>query len=170
MKVEEVVRSQLFRIKLFTSAECRSLLSDIDLFRADNSCAPNSMNRYGVILGGPLRKLFADLSAKHVQPLSPVRLRKHPIAFAVDYSTKTQRSLAKHFDESAMTLNVCLGNEFEGGSLLFYPGGWNAPSIEVEQKPGFALIHSGQLVHRATALTSGTRTNLVMWCQEKKSR
>lgn len=161
-----LIPGKLWRLRLFTKPECAQWLKRIDAERAQNGGAPNTMNRYGVSLASrTLRDILAVLSATHVQPLSDKWLRKHPSAFAVDYSLKTQRSLAKHFDDSYMTLNVCLGQTFTGGSLLFYPEGPRSQPIEVEQKPGWALIHPGALMHRAQALTSGTRTNMVLWCQ-----
>lgn len=155
----------LWRVRLFTAAQCRELLEQIDAQRARAGGAPNTMNRYGVTLGGSLRPLFAELNERYVQPLSSRRLRKHPHAFAVDYTPRTQRALAAHVDDSEMTLNVCLGPKFTGGDLVCIPD--DEKSFRVAQKPGYALIHRGQLAHRALSITSGARTNLVLWCRAR---
>lgn len=167
-RVEEIIDGELFRFRLFSASECRDVLRRIDAKRDLNSCAPNSMNKYGVHLDGELRPFLADLSRKHVQPfMKSERLRKYPIAFAIDYTMKTQRSLATHVDESDATLNVCLGNKFDGGSLICYPD--HGPPVEVPQKPGYAVVHRGSLAHRARPLTSGSRTNLVLWCRKLRT-
>lgn len=168
MRVTHVIDGELFRFRLFTAQECRDVLKKIDAERERNSCAPNSMNKYGVHLGGSLRPFLADLS-KRVQEFVPhMKLFVNPIAFAIDYTIETQKSLARHVDESDVTLNVCLGKRFEGGSLVFYPS--SDRKMEVEQKPGYALVHLGCLAHRATPITSGSRTNLVLWCRARKPR
>lgn len=160
----------LWRFRLWTSTECRAVLRQIDEQRKPDDDGPNTMNRYGVSLGGPMRLQLSLLSRFHVQPLAPagVRLLMHPSAFAIDYTPKTQRSSARHVDDSVMTLNVCLGHRFKGGDLVFYPE--DGDPVTVKQRPGFALVHAGSLEHRALPITEGSRTNLVLWCRARKRR
>ena len=44
--------------------------------------------------------------------------------FVVRYATDEDRELAEHSDTSNVTLNVCLGREFIGGSLYFKGCAW----------------------------------------------
>lgn len=167
--VEEIAPG-LYRFRLFrTLAECDDVLRMIDVERAKHSGAPNTMNRYGVTLGGKMRPFLADLVRDHVQPLAPdgMTLCKHPAAFAVDYTPQTQAGLALHTDASSMTLNVCLGHRFRGGRLACYPSGESRAAILIKQEPGYALVHAGSLPHRALRITSGSRTNLVLWCRAR---
>ena len=42
-------------------------------------------------------------------------------AFSVSYELEGDHSLAYHFDNAEVTLNVCLGTTFTGGELCFGP-------------------------------------------------
>lgn len=133
---------------------------------------PNSMNKYGLLLGGRLRPLLAKMQAQIVEPLWLSRfggrpLKKHPYAFVVDYDMQHQRSLGKHFDSGDVTLNVCLGHAFAGGDLIFYEG---RKQHRVKHKIGRAFLHKASVYHRATPLTDGARSNLIFWCEERKTR
>ena len=83
------------------------------------------------------------------------------------------RKLDLHVDDSAVTLNVCLGTEFTDGQLYF--GGIRCSSHTSSTKPrddeeiylkhqvGTACLHLGAHRHRALPITSGRRLNLVLW-------
>merc|ERR1712224_582644 len=69
----------------------------------------------------------------------------------------------EHRDASVVTMNLCLGREgYEGGRLYFVD-----PRTGERQylrfKPGTAVFHRGALRHSAEPITSGERTNLVVW-------
>lgn len=169
MTATEIIPGQLWHFRLFSAAECKDMLRRIDAQRDERDGAPNTMNRYGAFVGGQLRPLLAELSLKHVQQFAPygMRLKKYPYAFAIDYSTETQKGLKTHVDTSDMTLNVCLGTKFKGGNLICYPD--KGAAVEVEQRVGYAVVHRGSLAHRAAPLTAGQRTNLVLWCTARKT-
>lgn len=42
-------------------------------------------------------------------------------AFIVKYSMEEDRDLSYHFDNAEVTLNICLGKNFQGGRLYFGP-------------------------------------------------
>lgn len=165
------IAKDVFAFRLYTVKECRVVL---DMIMKNSAAeAPNSMNKYGRILTGKIagdrvKRIVED----HVAPIARekygVRLRKQPYAFLVDYSVGTQRSLAAHVDASDVTLNVCLGREFEGGDLVLMPEG--AVEKRIEQSVGWAVVHRGSLEHRAAPLTSGRRSNLILWCTEAGSK
>ena len=74
--------------------------------------------------------------------------------------------LAAHFDNSEVTLNVCLSASADrvGGDLVFGDG------TAVAHRPGYAVFHRGSAVHAATELSAGSRTNLVLWCRSTRQR
>lgn len=166
------VHPDIFVKRLFSQAECERWLKRIAEQPRDRREAPNSMNKYGIVLGGSLRPALADLVQYVVSPKAvwypDIRpLKKHPYAFSIDYSVKTQKSLAAHHDSSDVTLNVCLGKKFTGGDLVFGSG---RKRFVLKHEVGQAVIHRGSHVHRAMPLLSGERTNLILWCAQRKSR
>jgi hypothetical protein len=161
----------LYRSRVLSVDGAEEVLKAVDALRQKRSGAPNTMNHYGVDLSGASMKGTLRNLTSIVQSVAPERLRLDPVAFAVDYTPKTQASLAKHVDASTWTLNLCLGRVFTGGALRFFffekPNGTRI--LTIEQEPGFALIHRGSLPHRAMSLRSGSRTNVVLWCRERGS-
>lgn len=132
--------------------------------------APNSMNKYGLVLDKPLRTVMRQVQAEYVAPLAVekynIRLKLDPYAFVVDYTLGTQRSLAAHDDTSDVTLNLCLGKKWTGGELVFHGPG--KQRFEIEHRVGQAIVHLGSQVHRAKTISSGTRSNLILWCQRRR--
>jgi hypothetical protein len=59
--------------------------------------------------------------------------------------------LVPHTDDSEVTLNVCLGRDFEGGELrlLGSRGGGKEMSEEATVSPrvGYAVLHAGRKLH-----------------------
>lgn len=156
--------------QLFERRECTSWLQDVAAARNGFGSAPNTMNKYGVVLkrNQHLRDLVGEVglvAGGHFPEIK--KLRKDAYAFAVDYSTTTQRSLAFHTDQSDVTLNICLGSNFTGGDLVFGEG---RKRFVLKHKVGQAIIHRGNHLHRAMPLKSGTRTNLILWCHQKGSK
>ena len=72
-----------------------------------------------------------------------------------------------HTDDSEVTLNVCIGDVFEGGGLTFrgLRGTIQAGEVGGEYTPerGRALLHAGRQFHEVTDVTSGDRYALIMW-------
>lgn len=170
----EHIGHEVYAFDLFSERQCADLLEQVEELPIS---PPNTMNKYGKTLRGRrLTALAAELVAKHVTPivrefymeiaqLRLAPLKKNPYAFVVDYSPKTQRSLAWHHDTSDVTLNVCLGREFKGGDLQFFAG--RNRTFTVKQVVGRAIVHRGSHGHRALPLTAGARTNLILWCDAK---
>ncbi len=162
----------IFVFDLFTPALCNQLL---DKIAAAPQVAPNSMNKYGTDLrGAGLQSWLRQLVKKHVAPLAKsyypeVKALKDPYGFTVDYRVGKQTALASHIDEpSAVTLNVCLRLGLETDSTLVFTGPrWER--YEVAHRVGQAIVHRGHHLHRANAIKSGSRTNLIVWCPGKKS-
>ena len=85
--------------------------------------------------------------------------------FSIYYDPSTDASIRPHTDASSVTLNINLnlpGEEFSGSELDFYDQ-VNEKVVQLSFKPGTAMIHKGNVPHAAKPITSGDRTNLVLW-------
>lgn len=147
---------------------------------------PNSMNNYGAILDDfgmepVLDRLMQTMVSKMSflkYPHIADQLDEHH-GFAVEYSLDKDRQLDFHVDDSEVTLNICLGVEFEGGELYF--GGIRCPvhqqnppkpdeAFLVGHEVGSALLHLGRHRHAATPIKAGRRMNLILWCRSSQWR
>jgi hypothetical protein len=99
--------------------------------------------------------------------------------YVVGYSSiltsGVQRSaLVHHTDDSEVTINIALTDDYSGGSLCFgrMRGSDCTDSIEFSTKPsaGIALIHSGRMLHEVREVTAGERFNLILWSRSSKLR
>jgi predicted 2-oxoglutarate/Fe(II)-dependent dioxygenase YbiX len=73
-----------------------------------------------------------------------------------------------------VTLNVCLGDKFDGGILHFWGlrgehVGGNKLLGEYQPEVGRAVIHSGRHLHEVTPITAGDRFALIQWTRSWKS-
>jgi hypothetical protein len=84
------------------------------------------------------------------------------------YKGAQRHRLVPHTDDSEVTLNCCLGDEFEGGSVEFY-GLRGTPEegqfIGRVDRPnvGTAVLHSGRNLHAVSNVLSGDRYALIVW-------
>jgi hypothetical protein len=82
-------------------------------------------------------------------------------------ANKPRQRLIPHTDDAEITLNVCIGDVFEGGQLTFrgLRGTEKSGQVVVEYTPerGRALLHAGRQLHEVTEVTSGDRFALIMW-------
>ncbi|MDD1791783.1 2OG-Fe(II) oxygenase [Enterovibrio sp. ZSDZ42] len=85
--------------------------------------------------------------------------------FSIQYQVGIDTSLQPHTDASAATLNINMNlpdESFAGSEVDFY----DRVSGEVKRitfKPGTAMLHRGNIPHAAHPITSGTRSNMVLW-------
>ena len=118
--------------QLFTPLFTRHLLEELDHLAQSGipQRRPNGMNRYGAILGDlGLDGMLSGLVAKYLAPLGALQYPHaaihrdidHHFAFMVRYQQGEDVSLEEHADASVITMNLCLGREFEGGELEFAP-------------------------------------------------
>ena len=178
---------------LLSDAFRRRLLAEIECFhdwaRAQRLPAtpPNSMNHHGLLLDDlGLRALLDGVLTQLVRPLAAVlypefggaTLDEHH-GFIVEYGERGDHDLAFHVDDSEVTLNVCLGERFEGGELLFrglrceahLQSGWTPEElVRFTHRPGYALLHAGKHRHEALPVDSGRRVNLILWCRSREFR
>lgn len=183
----------VFALPLLTPAHCARLRAELHrrerVARLAGSTLqrPNSMNRDGVMLdevgfgallddllarvGAPLgRALFAHVGGESLD---------HRHGFTVEYSPARDRDLSLHIDDAEVTLNLCLGDAFEGGALAVVGhrclAHADTPLLAgedavVEHEVGTVLVHAGALRHHAEGVTDGHRVNLVVWCQSARFR
>ncbi len=183
----------IYSFEMLQSDFCQQLLDEIVSYQSWckeeklDVQPPNSMNKYGVILDdlgfGPF---LNELMTKYVAPLSGLlfkdlggdTLDEHH-GFIVEYGMNKDTSLGFHTDDSEITLNVCLGKHFTGGTLYFdgvrehkcqQTLSLQNDHIEIVHKIGRAILIQGQQMHGANDITSGERYNLIMWCKSSKYR
>lgn len=148
---------------------------------------PNSMNRDGVVLDEVgFEPLLDDLLERVAAPLDRALFARfggdsldHHHGFTVAYAPDGDRDLALHIDDAEVTLNVCLGERFEGGALrvlghrCFAHAETPAEVREdatVAHGVGTALVHAGTLRHLAEPVIEGRRTNLIVWARSSRFR
>lgn len=170
----------VFVIDLFTEKFLHDVRQELLWLRSSGVPLrrPNGMNRFGCILSDlgfdALIELLADMVVRPLSKLAfPQWVRDDDMrelyAFSVQYAMGGDLELSEHADASCVTLNVCLGDVFDGGALAFRGVRFkdkNADRREWEEVPqqlGKAVLHMGQHIHSATRLQSGTRENLIIW-------
>jgi hypothetical protein len=85
--------------------------------------------------------------------------------------TKPRQRLVPHTDDSEVTLNVCVGDDFSGGNLRFRdlrgatPGAGRDLLGEYKPEIGRAIIHAGRHFHEVTEVTSGDRFAYIIWAR-----
>ncbi|KAN0008573.1 hypothetical protein ACTFIU_009297 [Dictyostelium citrinum] len=173
----KLTETRIYSFKIFTMEFCTKLLEEIENFKNTGlpTARPNSMNNYGAVLDEMgFTDFFKQLREDYLSLFTSIlfkdyngeNLNSHH-AFAVQYKMDKEKELGFHYDESDVTVNLCLGSEFTGGSLYF-KGILDEPEthneyFEFKHIPGVALIHIGVHRHGALGLTSGERTNLILW-------
>ncbi|RXG67592.1 2-oxoglutarate and iron-dependent oxygenase domain-containing protein 2 [Armadillidium vulgare] len=131
------------------------------------------MNRYGVSVDEiGFESLINDLRTKYLFPLSHYffpewtgsSLDSHR-AFVVKYKVGEDIDLSYHYDNSEVTLNVSLNNDYIGGELFFGPMRYEDSTLKFgyEHKKGEGVLHRGQQMHGAFPITEGERYNLIIW-------
>lgn len=162
----------------------------ITVWTAEHGLAPtrpNSMNRYGLVLDElGYEPAFAALTRDWLRPFGALlypevggaTLDDHH-AFVVQYDVSGDVELGFHVDQSDVTLNLCLGGDFEGGELYFrgrrcalHLDTPSAPEedFDYDHVPGVALLHAGKHRHGAHPITAGERCNLIVWCMSSRER
>ncbi|RXG68505.1 2-oxoglutarate and iron-dependent oxygenase domain-containing protein 2 [Armadillidium vulgare] len=110
--------------------------------------------------------LINDLRTKYLFPLSHYffpewtgsSLDSHR-AFVVKYKVGEDIDLSYHYDNSEVTLNVSLNNDYIGGELFFGPMRYEDSTLKFgyEHKKGEGVLHRGQQMHGAFPITEGER-------------
>lgn len=182
---------QVFVFDMLRPEFCRALLEEAGHFEkwcADQELPlirPNTMNNYGAVLDSfGFAPMLQQMMTDSVAPLASLfyadvggaTLDSHH-GFIVEYAVGKDTSLDFHVDASDVTLNVCLGREFTGGTLYFrgircQVCQETAPrpeeEFEIEHVPGRAILHRGKHRHGANPILDGQRYNLILWCNSSR--
>lgn len=150
------------RAPVLSDSECDELLQAI-------AAAPEDVDHRHTPLESLADGSFLSIAQRLVERLratddhfSELVLQR---AFCISYSAGDGH--AAHADPCAFTINVGLSrpDAYAGGELEIH--GSAATRFSVGHRRGCALLHAGALRHSAAALTSGTRSNLILWCDRR---
>lgn len=139
-----------------------------------------SLNRYGAMLdprsdgylaAPEFQAFYNQLLDKYMRPVARMLFPEvmgydsQTFGFSIKWQAGMDTSLRLHTDASAVTMNINMnleGEAFTGSEVDFYDpstGKLNRLSFE----PGTAMIHRGNVAHAAQPITSGERSNMVLW-------
>lgn len=174
----------VFGMAIFTPEFCTMLMEEVAHAhnQSNQYTRPNTRNNYGVVLEElGFKPWLDDFLLKVLNPISAVffedwgggSLDSHH-AFTIRYKLGEDETTSRHMDLSEITLNVCLGKEFEGADLYFH--GRRDHSDEKDEvgllthRPGIGILHVGQQYHGVHRLTKGERHNMVIWGRSSQFR
>ncbi|TCI93151.1 2OG-Fe(II) oxygenase [Tenacibaculum sp. M341] len=137
------------------------------------------LNRYGVMLdprseghlGAPNFQTFYNaIMDRYMRPVARLLLGTYgydnqTFGFSIQYNADKDKDLRAHTDASAATLNIninLLDEEFTGSQVDFYDKA-SGKTVQTIFEPGKAIIHRGNVPHATHPITSGQRSNLVVW-------
>ena len=113
---------------------------------------------FNIIIRPLSKHLFRDIEAK-----GDLDWRQ---GYVATYDGSKEEHLVSHTDDSEVTLNLCLGEKFSGGELIFnglrgeeqkHPLGRFSPRI------GRAVLHAGRHLHAVNKVKEGNRFSLIIW-------
>jgi len=173
----------IYSFSMFTQKFCSELIEEVENFEKSGLpvARPNSMNNYGVILEEiGFKQFFQQLLKEYVNKFAPLlygqlgsNLDDHH-TFIVQYKIGEDLDLDFHYDDSEVTLNICLGQNFIGGELYFRglleDELSHSENFEFQHQPGKGIVHVGRHRHGAQKIKSGERYNLIVWCRSTKLR
>jgi hypothetical protein len=125
----------------------------------------------GFLAAPSFQQFYQELLDTYMRPIARMLFPEvmgydsQTFGFSIQWQAGMDTSLRLHTDASAATLNINLnlpGEEFTGSEVDFYDktaGKINRLSF----KPGTAMIHRGSEAHAAQPITSGERSNFVLW-------
>lgn len=183
------VHAECFEVPVFTKAFCAKLVAEIEHFKGIEPPLPhqwpNNMNRNGCILNEIGMGPFMDrLIYLYLGPLSKAvygRFLKDGFeahhSFIVAYSMGGDKGLGVHDDNSEVTINIALRDDFEGASLALYHHARTAhPQLDAKDQylwkvgAGTMLFHPGEMLHEVLPLQAGRRMGLIIWLRSTKWR
>lgn len=125
----------------------------------------------GYLAAPSFQNFYQKMLDKYMRPIGRllfpeiVGFDTQTFGFSIQYQAGMDTSLRMHTDASAVTLNVNLNlpNELFTGSEVDFHDYTTGDRNRVTFKPGVAMIHRGNIAHEAQPITSGERTNFVLW-------
>lgn len=138
------------------------------------------LNRRGVMLdprsagylaGPSFQAFYRVLVDRYFRPISRLLFPEttgcdgQSFGFSIEYQAGMDTAIRPHTDASSTTLNLNVnlpGEGFSGSEVEFFDPVHRGRHTVVF-KPGVAVLHRGTIPHAARPITTGLRTNLVMW-------
>ncbi|WP_249037443.1 2OG-Fe(II) oxygenase [Lacinutrix venerupis] len=137
------------------------------------------LNRYGMMLDprseGHLaapnfQAFYNDMMDRFMRPIARLLLGTYgydnqTFGFSIQYNPDKDKDLHAHTDASAATLNININlpdEKFTGSEVDFYDK-TTGKTVQAIFEPGKAIIHRGNVPHATHPITSGQRSNLVVW-------
>lgn len=138
-----------------------------------------ALNRHGVMLderseghlGAPnFQAFYNDMMDRYMRPIARLLLGTYgydnqTFGFSIQYNPDKDRDLNPHTDASSATLNININlpdEGFTGSEVDFYDNA-TRQTVRTVFEPGKAIIHRGSVPHVTHPITSGQRSNLVVW-------
>ncbi|WP_029489324.1 hypothetical protein [Ochrovirga pacifica] len=137
------------------------------------------LNRYGFMLDkrseGHLatpnfQAFYNNIMDRYMRPVARLLLGTYgydnqTFGFSIQYNPDKDKDLRAHTDASAATMNININlpdETFTGSQVDFYDQKAKKP-VQTIFEPGKAIIHRGSVPHATHPITSGQRSNLVVW-------
>ena len=127
----------------------------------------------------PLRERYLSVVAGCLFPEAGGATLDSHRAFVVSYGPEADRDLDLHYDNSEVTVNISLDDQFQDGELYIgrvYADVQSKPPSSAshycpcQHKLGCGLLHRGQQMHGALPLSSGERHNIILWMRSSLTR
>lgn len=137
------------------------------------------LNRYGMMLdprseghlAAPNFQAFYNaMMDRFMRPIARLLLGTYgydnqTFGFSIQYNPDKDKDLHAHTDASSATLNININlpdEEFTGSIVDFYDKA-SGKTVQTKFEPGKAIIHRGNVPHATHPITSGQRSNFVVW-------
>lgn len=125
----------------------------------------------GFLAAPSFQAFYRELLDSYMRPIARMLFPEvmgydsQTFGFSIHWQAGMDTSLRLHTDASAVTLNINLNlpeEEFTGSEVDFYDK-TSGKLNRLTFKPGTAMIHRGSEAHAAQPITSGKRSNFVLW-------
>ncbi|WP_407557202.1 2OG-Fe(II) oxygenase [Winogradskyella sp. 4-2091] len=137
------------------------------------------LNRYGMMLdprsegylaAPSFQEFYNTIMNRFMRPIARLLLGTYgydnqTFGFSIQYNPDKDKDLHAHTDASSATLNINTNlpdEEFTGSIVDFYDKA-SGKTVQTKFEPGKAIIHRGNVPHATHPITSGQRSNLVVW-------
>lgn len=125
----------------------------------------------GHLAAPSFQSLYQEVLDKYMRPIARLLYPEttgydtQTFGFSIQYRPESDTSIRMHTDASSVTLNINLNlrEERYTGSEVDFHDPIKGRINRVRFEPGTAIIHRGNVPHAAQPITSGERTNLVLW-------
>ncbi|RUS87790.1 hypothetical protein EGW08_004455 [Elysia chlorotica] len=177
---------QVYSFPIFTKDFCQLLIEEISNFKQSTQerSLPNTMNFEGVSLDemGFSCTFLTSLIKNYFQSITKLLFSNWGggaidsfKSFVVQYDKDKHPSLSKHFDNGEVSMSICLNSEFEAGDLQLEQVFGQEEDLDMEpvvvkQQMGHCIMHRSRQFHFAHPITSGVRTNMIVWMRSSSIR